>query len=300
MPIISGELSSGRFSGISSGGLSGRVELKIKNRKLESLLYLAELFITLSNSNDRYPELENVWLKLLFNQDHNILRGICTDEPYELATRRYDAAIRQTEEILEQAISEIASGLSYESENQSYIVFNPLPWNRTDIVRIVVDVTKLENQFIEILDSEGESVPYQIVANQTQEELIEVVFIAENMPSLGYRVYSIGSVQEKPEFNSSIRTGRNWIESDDFIIEIDDFSGAIERIFDKKNQFEVLRGRGNYLVMENDMGDLYRYSRSPLADESADLFSLRSTGKVTILGSNRTLNYSESFDLLHE
>ena len=283
LPIISGELNSGRFSGIHSGGLSARTELKIRNRKLETLLYLAELFSALSGSNDRLSDLENQWLKLLFNQDHNIIRGICTDEPYQLAIRRYDDTIDQTESILEQVIGKIASKLSYNKDSQAFVVFNPAPWIRSDIVRIIVDMKKLEKEFIEIHDSEGNSIPYQKVANQNQEDYIEIVFIAHDMPSIGYRVYSVVGVEENPEFDTSIRTGKDWIESDDFILEFDNFSGAIDRLFDKKNQFEVLHDRGNYLIMENDMGDIYRYSRSPLSDESADFSSLRTAGKVSII-----------------
>ena len=43
LPMMSGELASGRFSSVRSGGLSARVKLKQMNRQLESMLYLAEL-----------------------------------------------------------------------------------------------------------------------------------------------------------------------------------------------------------------------------------------------------------------
>ena len=283
LPVITGTMDSGRFSRIQSGGLSARMELKIKNRKLEILLYLVELFSSLSRTNEKLVDIENIWLKLLFNQDHNIIRGICTDEPYELATRRYNDALVQAEDILEEVIGKIASGLSYTTECQSFVVLNPVPWKRSDIVRIIVDKTKLEHEFFEIHDFEGNSVPYQEVVNQTKGDLVEIVFIAKDMPSLGYRVYSVVGAEQQHEFNSSIRTGKDWIESDDFLLELDNFSGAIQKLFDKKNQFEVLRDRGNYLIMENDMGDIYRYSRSLLSDDSSDFSTLRTSGKVFIL-----------------
>jgi alpha-mannosidase len=98
---------------------------------------------------------------------------------------------------------------------------------------------------------------------------------------LGHRVYTVTSAQQAPDFDYSLRTGENWVESDHFAVEFDDFSGAVTRLFDKRNQFETLRGPGNFLTMESEVGDLYRYARSTLADDD-DLTTLRYSGTLTI------------------
>jgi alpha-mannosidase len=103
------------------------------------------------------------------------------------------------------------------------------------------------------------------------------------MPSLGYKVYTVNPAEKPPEFDSSLRTGKNWVESDNFIVEFDDFSGAMTRVFDKHSQVETLRGPGNYLTMESDVGDLYRYARSHLSNKDSDLTTLRHSSKLSFI-----------------
>ncbi len=285
LPMISGELSSGRFSSVRSGGLSAHVKLKQMNRQLETLLYLAELYLSLTGDLEKTRALESTWLILLFNQDHNIIRGTMADEPYRLAVRRYKQAINQSEEILEAALSGFASKISIDSAKVSFAVFNPLPWERSDVIRILLDISKIHTPFFQIHDPDGKSVPYQVIGEIPEGSPVEVTLIARDMPSLGYRVYTVGPAEKAPEFTSSLRAGKNWVESDDFIVEFDDFSGAMTRIFDKRNQFETLRGPGNYLTMESDVGDLYRHARSSLSDEESDLTTLRHSGKLTVVES---------------
>jgi alpha-mannosidase len=285
LPMISGELSSGRFSSARSGGLSARVKLKQMNRQLETMLYLAELYLSMSGDVEKTKALESVWLILLFNQDHNIIRGTIADEPYRLAERRYKQALDQVDVILEDAVNAFASKISIDSSRLSFAVFNPLPWERSDVIRILLDTSRIHSPFFEIHDSNGNSVPYQVVGEIPEGSPVEVTLIARDMPSLGHRVYTVNPTEKAPEFESSLRTGKNWVESEDFIVEFDDYSGALTRVFDKRNQFETLRGPGNYLTMESDVGDLYRYARSTLSDQESDLTTLRQSGKLAVVES---------------
>ncbi|MFW9967102.1 MAG: alpha-mannosidase [Candidatus Thorarchaeota archaeon] len=285
LPMISGELSSGRFTSSRSGGMSARVKLKQMNRQLETMLYLAELYLSLAGDIENTRVLESIWLILLFNQDHNIIRGTIADEPYRLAERRYKQALEHVQEILEEAVSAFASKISIDSTHSCFAIFNPLPWRRSDVTRILLDISKIHTPFFEIQDSDGNSIPYQVIGEIPQGGPVEAILIARNMPSLGYKVYTVNPSEQPPEFDSSLRTGKNWVESDNFIVEFDDFSGAMTRVFDKQSQVETLRGPGNYLTMESDVGDLYRYARSHLSDKDSDLTTLRYSGKLSVIES---------------
>ncbi|MFW9889041.1 MAG: glycoside hydrolase family 38 C-terminal domain-containing protein, partial [Candidatus Thorarchaeota archaeon] len=285
LPMVSGELASGRFSSSRSGGLSARVKLKQMNRQLESMLYLTELYLSFAGDLENTRVLENLWLILLFNQDHNIIRGTIADEPYQLAERRFKQALDQAGEILENAISRVASQIPLDPFKASFVLFNPLPWRRDDVTRHSLDLSKIHTPFFRIHDSNGNSVPYQVIGEIAEGSPADVLLLARDMPSLGYRVYTIEPSENPPEFECSLRAGNNWVESDDFIVEFDDFSGAMTRLFDKRNQFEALRGPSNYLTMESDVGDLYRYARSTLSDEDSDLTTLRHSGKLSVVES---------------
>jgi len=282
MPTISGELSSGRFSGVRSGGLSAHVKLKQMNRSLETLLYLCELYLAITENLERNLDLENIWRILLFNQDHNIIRGALSDEAYRLTERRYLQAIEQAEELLETSLGAAAARIPAKSDLFSFVVFNPLPWLRTDVVHIPLDVSGIDSPFFEIYDTNGRSVPFQRIDNDTDEGSIGVVLVAQDMPSLGHRVYSVVPAEEAPEFESSMRTGNNWIETSDFILELDEFNGSLTRIFDKREQVEVLRSPGNYVSMESEIGDIYRHSESELSEEASELSSLRFSSSMSI------------------
>ncbi|MBN2230649.1 MAG: hypothetical protein JW779_13755 [Candidatus Thorarchaeota archaeon] len=274
MPTITGPLLSGRFTGMRSGGLSTRPQLKLMNRKLETLLYLCELYLSLSGASLKSFEIDNIWRILLFNQDHNIIRGTITNEPYKLAKLRFEQAIEQAEQILEGAIGNCSASVKHDSDVVSFVIYNPVSWIRTDIVKVVVDSTKLSQKFFEINDPDGNSIPYQIVS-ESNSEPIEIVFIAKDMPSLGHRVYSIISVEKQPKFDTSLKHGRNWVESSDFILEFDEFNGSFLRLYDKKNQAEYINKAAHYLLLETDVGDLYRYSKPEFAGDKTGLSTLR-------------------------
>ncbi len=283
LPIVTGSLDAGRFTSIRSGGLSSRVKLKQKNRTLETLLYLVELYLSIGGDHTKTDELDNIWRMMLFNQDHNIIRGTISDEPYQLALRRYQTAIKKAERLLENAIASHSSKIKREQENTSFVVYNPVPWRRHGIVRIPVDISRFTQPYFEIRSPNGDSVPYQVVNESPEVGLYDIVIAANDMPSLGHRMYSVVPVDERPEFESSLRSGKNWMESEGFVVEFDDFNGSISRLYDKKTQFEILNKSGNYLTFQSDVGDLYRFSASNLSDESTIESSLRFSSKPMII-----------------
>ncbi|TFF94389.1 hypothetical protein EU546_04955 [Candidatus Thorarchaeota archaeon] len=284
MPTISGPLVSGRFHGMRSGGLSSRVLLKLQNRRLETLLYLCELYLSQSGDGGRASELENLWRVLLFNQDNNIIRGTIADEPYLLALRRFKQAIEQAEDLLEAAVSSLAKTIRNESETRCFVVFNPVAWSRSDVVRVLVDTSEIRTDFFSIQAPSGEEVPYQI-ASPPDSNPVEVVVIAEDMPSLGHRVYRVVESEKPPDFESAMKIGTSWAESSEFIVEFDEFSGALTRVYDKKNCMEVLGGPANYLTSENDVGDLYRFSTPQFSDPTPAVSSLRTSGNLRLVES---------------
>ncbi|MCK5152503.1 MAG: hypothetical protein KAQ65_11695, partial [Candidatus Thorarchaeota archaeon] len=97
------------------------------------------------------------------------------------------------------------------------------------------------------------------------------------------RVYSVRKVESAPEFDTDIKSGRTWIESSEFILEFDEFNGGISRLFDKRAQTEMIARGSTSITMDNDVGDLYRFSPSTLTSEESRITSLRSPGKISIV-----------------
>ncbi len=288
-PVISGELNSGRFSAIASGGLSSRISLKMKNRELETLLYLTELFLGFAGNSSKRNELDNLWKMLLFNQDHNIIRGTCADTPAKLAEKRYGKAIGAANELLTKTISSISSSMSVKNAVSGTVVFNPVSWKRSGLVIIPLDRALADTGKFEVRDHNDEPVPYQLLNAVTKTESPQLAFVAEDMPALGYRLFRIVETEQVPTCKSKIQHANTWIESDRFLLEFDDFNGSLIRFRDKKLNYELFRDSGSSVVFESDLGDLYRYSKSELSSKSSELNTLRNKAIIKVLESGPVL-----------
>ena len=101
------------------------------------------------------------------------------------------------EEVLNDSLASIASRVDLDiTNNKSIIVFNALSWERNDPV--VCTVGPGTNGW-HITDSSGTPVSHQILrsgltvtnafTDQVETNMTEIVFIAENIPSVGYKTY---------------------------------------------------------------------------------------------------------------
>ncbi|MEM3588168.1 MAG: glycoside hydrolase family 38 C-terminal domain-containing protein, partial [Candidatus Jordarchaeaceae archaeon] len=91
-----------------------------------------------------------------------------------------------------------------------------------------------------------------------------MIFIAENIPSIGYSTYFIIPGKINSKNLSEIKAGENFIENEFFKVTVDpDKGGAVTSIYDKENNCEVIDVKnfyGNVLISEKDFGDLYEFN----------------------------------------
>ncbi|HEY9708521.1 MAG TPA: hypothetical protein V6D48_10005, partial [Oculatellaceae cyanobacterium] len=148
------------------------------NRRCEGLLYQAELFASLATltTSSVYPkvQLEEAWKKVLFNQFHDILPGTSIPEVFVEANLAWQEVEQVGLEILEESLSAIASQITLPSppqpDAQPIIVFNPLNWQRSEIVTVSLptsaDSKALATQAVsaswEIYDLSGNKIPSQL------------------------------------------------------------------------------------------------------------------------------------------
>ncbi len=107
--------------------------------------------------------------------------------------------------------------------------------------------------FVEIFDSGAVLIPSQII---DQEEGLErrVIFVAEDIPPLGYKEYRLVPASEKRDFQTSLSAKDYILENESFKVCIDLSSGLLTSIYDKVNRKEVLDDskRGNILQVHED------------------------------------------------
>ena len=125
-----------------------------------------------------------------------------------------------------------------------------------DIMNLPMDI--IEKPF-ELIDIEiGERVPYQIVKLDNPQapvpyasyryalgevdsaELFEMVFLAKDVPSMGYKTYRLIPSKKAVDFVSNIEVEKTSIENHFFKVTLDDEMGAIKSIYDKELGKEII------------------------------------------------------------
>ncbi len=242
------------------------------NRRCEGLLYQAELFASLATltTGTVYPkvQLEQAWKKVLFNQFHDILPGTSIPEVFVEANLAWQEVEQVGLEILKESLNAIASQITLPSppysDAQPIIVFNPLNWQRSELVAVSLP-TAATSQVVamsgvsaswEIYDLSGEKIPSQLSESST------LLFLAKDIPSVGYRVFWLWRAQgaggNSQSWNLSPQSSEDWVlENEVLRVVVDPDTGDLSRVFDKIHQRDVLSGLGNQLQAFQDQGQYW-------------------------------------------
>ncbi|MBN2089843.1 alpha-mannosidase [candidate division KSB1 bacterium] len=236
------------------GCWTSQAKMKWHNRRAETFLPIAEMFAWLaSHFRYTYPisQLHESWRRLLANQEYELLAGMASSTAYQAAQKSYQQIFETTNQILREALGTLAANINTqfsEREALPLIVFNSLNWSRSGSLEIAVSPEPGMNQ-IEIFDSDGLAVPIKITNRQGG--LIRFVFLAKDVPEMGYRTYWViqhqgtepEPIQRSPRFN---------FENDFLKISIDEQTGTIKEFFDKKLNHDLIRGGGAEFQIQTD------------------------------------------------
>ena len=114
------------------GTYTTNIHMKEYMVKAESVLRSTEIWCSIAEMMGRieYPaeELRELWKKVLLHQFHDVLPGSSIKEVYDRAIEDLKDVIDKAESLLNKALKEISEGKT--------LVFNDLPWERVELVRI--------------------------------------------------------------------------------------------------------------------------------------------------------------------
>jgi len=245
IPVVLGVLDSA--STACRYGILGNDSLVIWWLKNEDALAKAERFSTLSSVvlGDPYPEekLDKLWHDLLSTTGHAI-RFVFTND-YDYLLTKVKKINQKANSLSNIACGSIARKIRCGKQGVPIVVFNPLAWDRRDMVKVEVGVEKGEAESIVLKDSRDKRISYQILDQDLYPDKtlrrILFVFIAE-VPSLGYSTYYL----EKQEFLNLIEKARKLKEIEkqeklgnkyyDIVID----RGSLISIFLKEKEIELL------------------------------------------------------------
>lgn len=252
------------------GTYTTQAAVKKYNRKSEIAAEETEKFASIAEwlGGTSYPQdkINEAWKLININQFHDILPGSSIPAVYDRAWNDYEIALNLLRSSLENSLASIAQRADTSKEGIPLVVFNPLSWDRTDIVKTTITLPTESPAHIKVFDSEGNQTISQIL-NQ-KGKLVEIAFKA-TVPSMGYKVYYVKTEDEPAELAHAETkdaaaditalepvcedTDLYTMENDFLRVEINKKTGNIKQIYDKVNNREVFSGgEGNQLHILED------------------------------------------------
>ncbi|PYI81683.1 MAG: hypothetical protein DME26_19475, partial [Verrucomicrobia bacterium] len=261
LPVLTND-----FNPIFQGTYSSRIELKQTTRELEQLLPTAEKLTALANCLRSQFKIQNpkseidqglwlAWEPVLFNQTHDLASGVMTDHVYEDTVRSYDFSKRLAEEMIATSWSGIATRIDTRGEGIPVIVLNPLSWPRSDVAEVEVGLAERDVQDVSLVDPLGQTTPVQVMHSERYSggalKRAKVVFVARDVPALGYAVYRViprtATTGTSP---SGSGEGRDSIENEHYRVTFNLATGEMTSLLDKSLQWEILAGPGNVVARQ--------------------------------------------------
>ncbi len=226
-------------------------------REAGVLLPAAEMFFTikslLEGSFAKYPvhAFERAWTNSIYD-DHGWggNNGHITDHVFR---QKLEYARALSDDLLTQATSAVARYIR-PGNGTPITVFNALSWNRSDPVQAVVPALNTPFKFV---DDVGKDVPFQRISPTIGIDL-ELKFVAQDVPSIGYRTYYLINDTASPvsAVPPHVRISTDSYENEFYRVTL--APGGIRSLFDKQLGKEVLRTEkmlGAEIIMLDSVGN---------------------------------------------
>jgi len=240
------------------GTYTTQAETKKLNKKSEVLLSNTEKISSIAfllGKDICQQDLKTAWEKVMLNQFHDILPGSSINPVYRDAKEFYLESQKLAENEQDESLIYITKKIdTAKGENGiPLFVFNSLSWDRDGLVK--VGLLPYFQDDVTVLDDLGKIIPSQILASREGKILC---FLANKVPSLGYRIYKIQKGRSKigPVL---LNVKETTLENRYFRITVHPETGNIISIFDKIERREVLASasQGNQLQLLEDIPENY-------------------------------------------
>ncbi|MEB3290579.1 MAG: glycoside hydrolase family 38 C-terminal domain-containing protein [Leptolyngbya sp.] len=248
---------------------------KQSNRRCEDVLFQAELWSTIAAllTQAPYPkaDLEVAWKQVLFNQFHDILPGSSIPDVFADANVTWQAALEAGQRILANALEAVVQALtlpaSPDPQAIPVVLFNPLNWERDEVVEIPLPEEWAHHHHWQAMDSLGQELPTQwssphggLRATGDEGRAHPTVLVSVfGIPSVGYRMIWLTPMEsDLPTPDSRLPTLPNWVmENSHLRVTLNPDTGEIARLLHKATDTETLSAPGNQLQAFKDAGQYW-------------------------------------------
>ena len=191
------------------GSYTSRTMLKLWNRRNELLADATEKSASLAQwlGVQTYPQtaINDAWVRNLWQAHHDGITGTSIPNAYLYSMNDYVLVNKTLANLLKTTTGNIVRAMDTQTEGMPVVVYNPLSFQRTDIVEARLTMPA-KPEGLRVFDKDGKEVLSQI--SSYDDTTGEVVFLfAATVPSLGYAVYDV-RFGEASHLTSSLQMNR--------------------------------------------------------------------------------------------
>lgn len=286
--VLTGELRDGPATSLSANALMTRPHIKSLNKRVQHRLFdeAEPMGVAALLLGERYDReiLKKAEDYLLLSHPHDSINGVTQDKTVEDVLYRLNQALELATLGNNNACKRILKHIDtsmMENDDIIFVVFNPAPYERKEVLKIYLDIPQTQNVWdFEIESADGERCAFQHVSRTTKTVPVadmharpwpldcdrhEVFFETGEVPAGGYRLYRLvnkGKFARNTEFWAKTRKTRGdeiavsptWLENDFLRVTVN--SNGTVNILDKNtgeffadlNAFESTGDVGDYWI----------------------------------------------------
>jgi alpha-mannosidase len=235
------------------GVMTSQANHKRNMRESEVWMLDAEKYSSLAWLSGRaYPTdtLNEAWKKVLFNQFHDLAAGSGIGVIYKEAQRDYDMVRFTSGEASSAALAEISARVDTRSPAGTVpaLIFNPLAWDRTDVVEFSVQMPNNTKEGVSVTDGQNHAVASQVLSMDAASNTVHLLVEPKSVPSLGYSLLRVAAGRR--DASSDLSAHDLTLENSALRVVVDPKTGCITSLYDKRSKFESIAagGCGNELI----------------------------------------------------
>ncbi len=248
LPVYRGD--GGAYWEDGAGSTAAETAMNRDTQRLLPVVEMAASVATLFDTQLRYPaeDLQAAWRDLLFYDEHTwgafnsiTQPGRRFVEDQWLLKRAYAVHARDAAlQLSYRSFNRLAQFVSV--DGPALLVFNPAGHTRTDVAEAELN---LRQHLVDKVT--GKPVPVEVASER--DGWRKVRFLAEKVPALGYRAYSIRP--DAPPAQTAPASRSSWeLDGVFYQVVVDPRSGAVTRLFDKELQRDLAAKDAGYGLNE--------------------------------------------------
>lgn len=249
-PTYEGDIGIHAQTGNSRGAHISQARIKFMNRQLEHVILQAERFAVLGTLCQRkffFPRYDftKLWKAYLLHQFHDTLPGTLVGDAVDDVLTDFAAQKVEAERLRRFGLEAIGARIDTHGSGVPVVVYNGSPWMRSAAVSCTIHRPVPEG-VCRVTDDQEREIYFEVHEVDGVAEDLNIQIYAEDIPSLGFRLYRVHTCPEGKNIGDSekladpVKRDLEACQAQTERIQIKWNDEGIQQITDRSNNLELL------------------------------------------------------------